>query len=110
MRRLIPRKFERRSALGDAIVRPLTGAALPASVLNLAQGGAALFVKQALAIGSPVEISFPIQHGSPDDPQTLVARVVRSRADDSGNVVGVAFVRPLTSNEFRLLEQRWRRA
>jgi hypothetical protein len=112
MKRMTPRRFERRAAIGDAFVRRLTSAvALPASVLNLAQSGAALFAPHSLVIGETVEVSFPLDPAADSlGVGKRDARVVRSRAHTDGNVLGIVFTRPLTTEEFAMLQARWRRS
>lgn len=93
-------------------MRPLPeGAPLPARVLDLGQSGLALFASWSLATGQLVEVAFPV--GRPAVRVGLDkhdGRVVRSRALPDGNVLGIAFARPLTADELELLEANWVRS
>jgi hypothetical protein len=109
MKTLIPRQFERKRFVGEITLRALpAGAPLGALAFDLGQSGLALFTNQSLAKGQLVEVTFPtakpaIQAGL----DKRAGRVVRSRANTDGNIVGVAFAEPFTADELRLLETHW---
>ena len=109
MKKLIPRKFERKRFVGEAAVRPLTGGvSMSAQVLNLAQSGLAMFVSHGLPTGQLVELTFRVT-----EPATRAGldkregRVVRSQANPDGNVIGIVFTQRLETNEMQLLEENW---
>ena len=112
MKQLIPRKFERKRLVGDALVRPLPGGVpRPAQIFDLGQSGLALFLGQSLATGQLVEVTFRV--GQPAVQAGLekrVGNVVRSHANTEGNVVGIAFEQPLESGEMKVLEDNWVRS
>ena len=57
MKRLVPRDYERKRFIGEAVVRPLVqGQPLSARVLNLGQSGLALFTERGLTKGQLVEL------------------------------------------------------
>ncbi len=106
MRRLVPRRFERKRRIGRAALRALPdGEAVDALVLDLGQSGVALFVERSPAAAQLVEVGFKVEGPAQRSPlATRDGRVVRSRAYPDGNIVGVAFSRPLDDDEFTLLE------
>jgi hypothetical protein len=112
MKQLIPRKFERKRFVGDAVLRPLAhGAPMAAQVFDLAQSGLAAFVGQSLPVGQLVEVTFRV--GQPAVQVGLekrAGRVVRNRAHPDGNVVGIAFAEPLQPGELQILESNWVRS
>ncbi len=112
MKQLIPRKFERKRILGEAVLRPLpNGAPLPAQVLDLAQSGLAIFTGRSLAQGELVEVKFqvrPAAGGGGLDKRD--GRVVRSRSLADGNVLGIEFTQPLNADELYQLESHWVRS
>ncbi len=112
MKRLVPRKYERKRFLGEAVVRPLIeGSPLRTRVINLAQSGLALFANRSLETGQLVEITFRV--GRPALRLGLNkrdGRVVRSRALPEGNILGIAFGRPLKVDELKILEANWVRS
>ncbi len=98
MKKLIPRKYERRRVLGEARIRP-EKAKVPfaAGVLNLAEGGIALFSTRFVERGQLLEIMLP--SGGPVAAQDLHirdGRVAQSRAIPEGNLLFVEFTRPLS--------------
>jgi hypothetical protein len=112
MRRLIPRKFERQRFLGPAEVQPLlAGSSLRAMVLNLGQSGVAIFANRSLEVGELVEVSFCLGRAAERrDVMALQGRVVRCRAQTEGNILGIAFARPIGADELELLETHWARS
>jgi hypothetical protein len=112
MRRLVPRKFERKQFIGEATVRPLSeGAPLGARVLNLGQSGVALFTRRSLPTGQLVEVTFrvgrtAIQVGI----DKRDGRVIRGLSLADGNILGIAFARPLKADELAILEANWVRS
>ena len=110
-RRLVPRKFERSAAIGEALVRPLAASPqVRVSVLNLAQSGAALFTTGGMKVGETVEMSFPLaKNGDSCQWSARDARVVRSRIHSDGSIVGVVFSRPWSDEEFAQLQAQWSR-
>ena len=109
MKKLIPRKFERKRFVGEAAVRPLLGGApLSAQVLDLAQSGLAMFACQGLPTGQLVELTFRVaEPAARAGLDKRAGRVVRSRAHPDGNVMGIAFAQPLEEDELKLLEANW---
>ena len=112
MKQLIPRKFERKRCVGEAVVRALpAGPAQSAQVLDLGCSGLALFVGQGMAKGQAVEITFRINAAAAARGlDKRMGQVVRSRANPDGNVVGVSFSEPFAEEELRLLDQNWIRS
>ena len=112
MRKLIPRKFERRRMLGEAVLQAQPdGPRLPALVHDFGQSGTALFVPQGLPKGQYVEIKFKLGGAAAgSESATRDGYVVRSRANTDGNVVGVEFTRPLSPQDLRFIEANWARS
>ncbi len=106
MKQLVPRKFERKRFLAELSVRGLPrGSPFRVSALNVGQGGLALFARQFVAVGQPVELALPISSAaSPSSSCTLEGRVTYARAEPEGNIIGIAFAKPLSAQELEALE------
>jgi len=96
--------------LRDVLVRPLSqGSSFAGNLLDLARGGAALFAGRFVGVGQPVELALRTggSANAPGGPK-LVGRVVYARAEPEGNIMGIAFARPLSSEELRAFDTRLR--
>ena len=112
MKKLIPRKFERKRILGEAVLRPLPyGAPLPVQVFDLAQSGLALFAGRSLALGDLVEMRFQVSPTAAGGGlENRDGRVARSRSLAEGNVLGIEFAQPLSVEELDRLVSNWVRS
>jgi c-di-GMP-binding flagellar brake protein YcgR len=99
-----PRGWERFSCDVKAFVQRVNGsdaAYRPARVLNIAVGGMALQVEEAVPVGELLNTDF---HDATDQPiVTLLACVVHSQAVAEGHRLGCNFIRELTDAEIRVL-------
>jgi hypothetical protein len=112
VKQLVPRKFDRKRFIAEAVLRLLNGSpSRKVHVLDLAQGGLALFADQSLATGLSVEIAFRVGLAAVRAGlEKRDGRVIYSRVMPDGNILGVAFTKPLQAAELKLLEASWARS
>jgi len=107
VKQLTPRKFERRRCLGHASVRPVPGeTSFRAEVLNLGQGGLGLFSSRFLEVGRQIEVTLQVGGKTVTaDVATRDGRIAAAKVLPDGNIMGIAFARPLTVAELKMLEE-----
>jgi hypothetical protein len=112
MTKLVPRKFERNRCSVQAVVRPQAGgSSLRVEVLNLGQGGLASSASRGLPMGAAVEVVFSVSQAAVEAGlDKREGRVVDNRILRSGNLLRIAFIRPLEAAELELLQASWVRA
>jgi hypothetical protein len=112
MKRLIPRKFERKRLVGQASLRTVPeGRPVRVEVLDLGQSGLALFASHCLPNEQLVEIQFPlVKSVARAQLPTHAGRVVRGRANPDGNIMAIEFSKPLAEEELKYLETHWMRS
>jgi hypothetical protein len=112
MKQLVPRRFDRKRFIAEAVVRPLGGGPpQKVHVYDLAEGGLAVFAHQSLTEGLHVEIVFranlaAVRAGL----GKREGRVAYNRVLPDGNAVGVVFTKPLDVAELKLLMAAWVRS
>jgi len=107
VKQLTPRKFERNRCLGQASVRPLPGdTSFRAEVLNLGQGGMGLFSNRFLEVGRQIEVTLQVRGKTvAADVATRDGRIAAAKVLPDGNIMGIAFSRPLSAAELKSLEE-----
>ncbi len=107
MKQLVPRKYDRNQFLVDVEVRSLQGGGqFPAHALDLCASGVGLFANRYLGVGQPVELVFPNSRGQrATDGGPILGWVANARIETDGNILGIAFARPLADVEMQSLRQ-----
>ena len=91
------RNFSRKLFLGNVWVNPVSkGKRFAANALNISQGGLDLFCNQFLAVGQVVEL---LLRANPTQEKKLHGRVANVRVEPDGNIIGIDFAFPLSTEE-----------
>ena len=98
------RKFSRKIFLGNVFVCPRPkGSRFAANALTFSQGGLSIFSPQYLQVGQAVEI---ILRADLVQGKTFHGRIVNSRVDTEGTILGIAFACPLSDEEKKSLQEK----
>ena len=107
MSQLEQRRFNRKHFLSNVLVWPLPGDfPFDAYALNLGQGGLTIISPHSLRLGQPVQVAIPIASATgPPSNCRLDARVAHASVESDGHIIGIAFARALSTEEFSVLQK-----